>query len=44
MSEQLYDSYVMTYLSDQDDVYYPYFDSGYESLLMISDTCLYRFE
>lgn len=40
MSEQMYAPYVMTYISDQDDVYYPYFDFGIESLLMISDICL----
>lgn len=37
MSGQLYDQYLMTYISDQDDVYYPYFDLGFESVLMISE-------
>lgn len=40
MEGQVYELHLMTYISDQDDYYYPYFDFGFESVLMISDKSL----
>jgi len=34
----------MTYLSDQDDLYYPYLDFGIDSLLMTADILNYSFK